>query len=351
MIPSRISLSTIQEHFIKTSSRNLAAWTGMFPCRALGAMGAGLLAAGVLTPAQAFITVNRGTDYVATPREGAQYQFQVSSGHVVALNFNGLAIGTPTTNLPTPPNPDGGFNGEADTVINRYQDVKASGESTNIEVVGLSLSSTTLFNYGGQSYNVFAGLQKYYGDPTGSGLKSEGTMTINDTGGLNGKTWSSSFTIHGVAVFVPAGTITTFANDFVRTTIQNITTPKGDLNELYDCQSNSRNFKCYLFTKEGFAASNEPWSNEPLADTILGENLVNPFPVADPPTQNFYMTNFENIKHDAGDGVVHNVSRTPVPQQAIVPGPLPILGAPMVLAFTRRLDKLSSRLRQLQASQ
>jgi len=202
----------------------------------IGSVGIGIALCG-LTPSAEAVTVNRGTDYVVTPSGGALFNFvdPFPGIGVVTVSFQGLPIGTPTT---TPP--DGGDLGSADTVINRLQDVDATatGGTTPLEIVGLSLRSVAPVNIGGTNYDVFAGLQRYL---PGNGTLSTGSMTIRDTGGVNGKTWDSSFTINGVAILATAGTLTPTGTDFVKGLIGG-------------CPS-ATTYTCIIFSKGPFEAT------------------------------------------------------------------------------------------------
>jgi hypothetical protein len=235
-------------------------------------------------PANAFVTVNRGTDYVVTPSGGATIFFNNSF-----VRFTGLPIGTPTAS-----SPDGGFSGIADTVINRLSDVSAAGNSTPLEIVGLSLQGTDY-------PNLFVGLQKYL--TGGGGMLSTGNMTINES------TWSSSFTINGVLVEAPVGT-NPIGNDFVKGLIQT--------------KCGTFGFTCTNFTKGPFLASNEPYTLTPNPGVFTGPNLVQPGL-----DQNFFMTGV--VIHDDGGGSIHTIVPTPAP--------LPILGAGVAFSFSRRLRK------------
>jgi hypothetical protein len=274
----------------------------------IGAVGLGVALLGLPQSVKAF-TVNRGTDYVATPSGGAVFTFvdPQLGPDPVTVNFKGLAIGTPTA---TPP--DGGYSGEADTVINRLQDVNGTptGGTTPIEIVGLSLKSVDPVFFNGANYDVFAGLQKYY-----NGTTSTGTMTIrhenSDSAPTQG-TWDSSFTIKGVAIVATAGTLIPTGTDYVKGLIQGCTT--------------ATNYQCLLFDKGPFATSNQPWSHDPSLGQIQGSNLVQPGL-----EQNFYLTGI--TIHDAGGGIIHNVQPQPVPE------PLTILGSLAALGFGAAFEK------------
>jgi len=274
----------------------------------IGAVGLGVALLGLPQSAKA-ISINRGTDYVATPSGDAVFTFvdPLPGAGNVTVKFGGLAIGTPTAT-----SPDGGYSGEADTVINRLQDVNGTptGGTTPIEIVGLSLKSVAPVTIGGANYDVFAGLQKYY-----NGTPSTGTMTIrhenSDSAPTQG-TWDSSFTIKGVAIVATVGTLMPTGTDYVKGLIQGCTT--------------ATNYQCLLFDKGPFGTSNQPWSHNPSLDQIQGSNLVQPSL-----EQNFYLTG--TAIHDAGGGTIHTVQPQPVPE------PLTILGSLAALGFGTAFEK------------
>jgi hypothetical protein len=277
----------------------------------IGAVGLGVTLLGLPQSAKAF-TVNRGTDYVVTPSEGAVFNFvdPLPGAGTVTVKFGGLAIGTPTAT-----SPDGGYLGIADTVINRLDDVDLTNVTsgiTDLEIVGLSLQSVAPVTIGGAKYDVFAGLQKYL-----NGTTSTGEMTIRDTGGANGKTWDSSFTINGVAIVAAAGTLIPTGTDYVKGLIQGCTT--------------ATNYQCLLFDKGPFIATNEPWTSSGEDE---GANLVQPGL-----KQNFFISKTQPVIHDAGDGTIHTV--------VSVPEPLTILGSLTAfgfgVAFKRKRDNKNQK--------
>jgi hypothetical protein len=278
----------------------------------IGAVGLGVALLGLPQSAKAF-TVNRGTDYLVTPSGGAVFNFvdPLPNTGVVTVNFGGLAIGTPTA---APP--DGGYLGIADTVVNRLQDVDATatGNTTSLEIVGLSLKSVAPVTINGANYDVFAGLQKYL-----NGTTSTGKMTIRDTGGANGKTWDSSFTINGVAIVAAAGTLTPTGTDYVKGLIEGCTI--------------ATNYQCLLFSKGPFEATNEPWTSSGEDE---GANLIPPAPGL---PQNFFISKTQPVVHDAGGGVIHTVVG--------VPEPLTILGSLTAFgfgaAFKRKRDNKNQK--------
>lgn len=281
----------------------------------VASLGVGVLLGGSIPSASAATQVNAGTDYLVTPPGGAIYP---------PFSFTGLPIGLSTPNGATPPSPNGGFLGIADTVVNRLQSVQADADGgvTPIEVVGLSLKTESPVAMNGGLYEAVAGLQKYYSQ---SGALSTGTMTIRDSGGDGGKTWDSDFTLNALAFIAPAGTLPG-GNDIVRSVIEAINTPAGTPGVRYACNSGDISGYCLLFEKQ-FKASNEPWVATPEPGYLEGLNLV------DSSLANFFLD--APVYHDAGlvDGkpVFHRVQPFPVP------GPLPVLGATAAYSFARRM--------------
>jgi hypothetical protein len=365
-----------------------------------GSLGLGLALA--VLPLSAKAQVYPGTDYLITPPNGASYFYPLPGGGLLPLSFGGLPIGIPTPNgalftptapptgglasSPTPPNPNGSYSGFADTVVNRLamvdptapntlnpikstdpdcpinggidpsKCVYQTGGVTPIEIVGLSLQGGSLAIPSGLgvtpgTYNLFAGLQKYYGNPTGTGPLSTGTMFIGDSlanGCLLGpKCWDSEFTLNAMAFGVPVGSaLDTSVPDFVRSILQGMTTPLSNTGP-YDCNSLvsgvSHDLVCASILNKRFVALDEPWQELPDPSYFIGENLV-PLPIAGTtPTEynpsEFYLSG--RVIHDAGcDPVGSNqncVLHIVDPQR--VPGPLPILGVSTVFAFARRLRK------------
>jgi hypothetical protein len=264
----------------------------------IGAVGLGVALLGLPQSAKA-LTVNRGTDYLSTPSGGAFFFFNnpLPGAGLVPVTFGGLAIGTP----------NGGYSGQADTVVNRLQNVNATptGGTTSIEIVDLSLQSVAPVTISGTNYDVFVGLQKYY-----NGIPSTGTMTIrhenSDSDPTQG-TWDSSFNIKGVAIVAAAGTLTPTGTDYV--------------NGLIHGCNNATSYTCVLFSKGSFTANNEPWSHAPSLGQLQGANLVNPNL-----GQNFYLT--QPAIHDAGGGNFHTV--TPVPWETDA---LPVVGSTVLFGL------------------
>jgi hypothetical protein len=357
-----------------------------------------------------------GTDYLVTPEGGATYYYKLPGGVNLPFNFNGLPIGIPTPNgalfsptapptggpasqilnpfpppivLVTPPNPNGSYRGIADTVVNRLTTVDPTfvsinpgtglntninpitglpdvGQATPIEIVGLSLKGGSLAipaglpvpgPYTPGTYNLFAGLQKYYGNTTGSGPLSLGTMFIGDdpTNFIppGAKTWDSIFTLKAMAFGVPVGsTLDTTTKDFVRTALQGMSTPLSN-DGPYDCTSVvsgiSYDLLCVSVYNivdnefKTFEVKNEPWKTTPGLFDLVGENLVPLVDPSKPPTEyypsEFYLDSI--VKHDAGCDPVGSVQNCTVHivDPKSVPGPLPILGASTAYAFARRLRK------------
>jgi len=353
-----------------------------------GSLGLGLALA--VLPLSAKAQVYPGTDYLITPSGGARFFYPLPGGGLLPLSFGGLPIGIPTPNgalftptapptgglasSPTPPNPNGSYSGFADTVVNRLADVNPTapntlnpiksthpdcpvnggldpsrciyqtGGVTPIQIVGLSLQGGSLTIPTGLgiipgSYNIFAGLQKYYGNTTGSGPLSLGTMFIGDDP-VAGKTWDSSFDISAMAFGVPVGsTLDTSSADFVRSTLQGITTALSSTGP-YDCVSEvagtTYNLVCLPFVKPDFIAVDEPWQTSPSPFQLVGENLVpmsKPKTLPTDPTE-YYPSEFylsAPVIHDAGGGIIHTID----PIKA--PGPLPILGVATAFTIARRL--------------
>ncbi len=323
--------------------------TNLLSCRLIGAVGLGVALLGLPQSAEA-ATVSRGTDYVATPSEGALFNFvdtPLGAG-IVTVTFGGLAIGTPTPqpNPPNPPNPDGGYAGEADTVVNRLDDVEApylatlpvanlingtlpANNVTPIQIVKLSLQGTG--NYAGK---IFVGL-----DPA---KVSGGKMAIahnqtDDTGGI----WTSYFGIHGMAIIANNGvTLTPTGNDYVHNLIVKCGTASD-----YQCVPFSKGFEDFnqTITLDGgsvgpevntgfsFKSSNRPWSHTPSLDQIQGVNLFQTVPPDPNIKQNFYLTGI--VIHDAGGGIIHTVQPQPVPE------PLTILGSLTAVVFGAAFEK------------
>jgi hypothetical protein len=368
----------------------------------------GALMAGTIASARA--VVYPGTDYLVTPEGGATYYYKLPGGGNLPFNFNGLPIGIPTPNgalfsptapptggtasqilnpfppptaLVTPPNPNGSYTGWADTVVNRTALVDPTyvsidpitgfntninpitgfldiGQATPIEIVGLSLKGGSISipaelpvpGLTPGTYNLFAGLQKYYGNTTGTGPLSLGTMFIGDdptnTSSPGAKTWDSEFTLKAMAFGVPVGsTLDVSTADFVRTTLQGMMTPLSDSGP-YACKSVvsgiAYDLLCvsvYPFKK--FRATNEPWRREPSIFDLVGENLVPQSISASMPTE-YYPSEFylnSTVKHDAGCDPVDSTQNCTVHvvDPKFVPAPLPLLGASTAYAFARRLRK------------
>jgi hypothetical protein len=357
----------------------------------LGSLGLGVLLGSVVPSAQAGSGfVHSGTDYVGTPPGGAKYLPAGAPPGTEPIEFTGFAIKSPTANPLFNPTaspstgiglglkgPDGGYTnipntfiqGVADTVINRTQasidlslttlnpikGIMEYGGVTPIEIVGLSLKSAKPLTLGAfSSRTYYAGLEKYYGTPptppTIGQRLSTGQMFIRGDGGVGG-TWDSKFTIHAMAFGLPDGSLLdTTAIDFVRKTLEGMTTPLNITGNPYACQTLiggiTFDLACMAFTKPDFIVKDKEWSATmpPGADTLTGPNLV---PVDDPISndpdkflpQDFFLTD-KFIPHDAGDGTVHDVTYdVRLLHQYYVPTPLPILGASTALAFARRLRK------------
>jgi hypothetical protein len=294
----------------------------------VASMGVGVLLGGLPSSASAATTVNPGTDYLVTPPGGAFYP---------PFSFSGLPIGVSTPKGPTPPNPNGGFLGFADTIVNRLDPVQADADGgvTNIEIVGLSLKSQQPAEFMGGMYEAVAGLQKYYSQ---SGALSTGTMTIRDSGEVDGKRWDSDFTINGLAFAAPVGSLPTPGDDAVRTLIEAIQTPiPANVDQPYACKSGDIDGYCLLFAQR-LIASNEPWvaTPEPEPFTLQGLNLVDSSPA------NFFLTGV--VRHD--NQGVNDITKFHKVQPYPAPGPLPVFGATAAFAFARRLRVRTRKVRQ-----
>jgi hypothetical protein len=369
----------------------------------LGSLSLGFVLAGL--PPSAKAVVYPGTDYLVTPAGGATYYYKLPGGATLPLSFSGLPIGLPTPNgalftptapptggpasSPTPPNPNGSYSGLADTVVNRLTEVDPTapntlnpikstdpdcpinggldplqcvyetGGVTPIEIVGLSLQGGSLAIPSGLgvtpgTYNLFAGLQKYYGNTTGTGPLSMGKMFIGDDPGFScllgfnpvPKCWDSEFTLNAMAFGVPVGSaLDTSVADFVRSTLQGMTTPLSNAGP-YDCNSLvsgvSYDLVCLSILNKRFVALDEPWQELPGPGFLIGENLV-PLPIAGTNPTEYYPSEFYlsgPVIHDAGCdpvGSTQNCVKHIV--HPSVPGPLPILGVSTAFAFARRLRK------------
>lgn len=361
----------------------------------LGSLSLGFILAGL--PPSAKAIVYPGTDYLITPTGGATYYYKLPDGASLPLSFSGLPIGLPTPNgalftptapptggpasSPTPPNPNGSYSGFADTVVNRLaavnptapntlnpikstdpdcpinggsdplQCVYQAGGTTPIEIVGLSLQGGSHAIPSGLgvtpgTYNLFAGLQKYYGNTTGTGPLSLGTMFISDSL-AEGKIWDSEFTVNAMAFGVPVGSaLDTSVADFVRSILQGMTTPLSNTDP-YNCNSLvsgvSYDLVCLSIFNKRFVALDEPWQELPDPGHLIGENLV-PLPIAGTTPTEYYPSEFYlsgPVIHDAGCdpvGSTQNCVKHIVDPRR-VPGPLPILGVSTAFAFARRLRK------------
>lgn len=285
----------------------------------VSSLSAGVVLCGLSPSAKAFM-VNAGTDYLITPAGGtsATITNPVTGIGTITINLKGLPIGSQTTPLP-----NGGYSGLADTVINRDLDVNVTpaGEQTPIEIVGLSLRSIAPINIGGNDYDAFVGLQKYYPASLGGGALSTGSMTIRDTGLPGGKTWDSNFVLRDVVVLAPTGTLTPTENDFVRSLIEGCGV--------------ATNYACVASDPITLATSQSAeWSDNTSTGPLRGLNLVTPGV-----PQNFYPT---------GTALFTSPTKNHGPRSA--PAPLAILGVPTVFASLGRLKKLTTRLKVITAA-
>ena len=270
-------------------------------------MGLGVALLGLPQSAKA-VAIFAGTDYVVTPSGGGQ----MTVPGFGLVSFGGLPINTGVS--------------QADTIINRTQDVPETGGTTPLEIVGLSLQALKVQS-NGLEFDFFAGLQSYKG-----GAASTGTMTIRhenadtpmdpDTGlpmldpntGLpinpTQGTWDSSFTINGTIVIVPTGTLDSNGQvDFVEGLVA-------------DCGISA--YTCVDFSQGPFVASNATWSHEALIGQITGPNLVVP---GQP--NNFYIAG--EVNHvDPSNGGQHAHFITPVPWETDA---LSVIGSTVLFGF------------------
>ncbi|WP_293123255.1 PEP-CTERM sorting domain-containing protein [Okeania sp. SIO1I7] len=228
----------------------------------IGAVGLSASAMALLAVTQSSnaATVNPGLDYVFTPTGSATFFFDdpIDIGFVT---FKGLPIDSSTLGI-------------TDTIIRRTDPVSEPSGDTPIIIEDLSLVSVEAV--GGK--DVFVGL-----DPN---MQSGGEMTIRHDESGDGGTWDSFFDINGIAIIADAGTLNPTGPDFIK-------------NLIAGCPSAS--YECQPFQKGTFIASNEPWSMTPGSDNFVG-----------PESSNFFLT--APVIHDAGDGTIHIVEPTPVPE-------------------------------------
>ncbi len=321
----------------------------------LGSIGFGLVLGGITPSAQAG-SVAAGFDYLVTPFHppGSTYSFNVPGVGSISVDFKGLPVGTPNGSAggySALPLPNGaiipGTQGLADTVVlreNAIPDTSAPGTLNSIKT--FLAGGTPVYQTGGETpieitelslksiqpvvipsglpiaidpgtYDVYVGLQKYYGG-LGGGASSRGKMFIGDDG--IDKTWDSQFTIKAMAFLLPVGTDSA-VNDFVKGVLQGITSDLVE-NVPYAC-TNVGSLPlvkgCYGFTVNDFIATNEPWNASPQYGDLVGQLSPDP--------GDFFLG--RPVKHQAPTHF-HTV-RTP--------GPLPILGASTAYAFSRRLRK------------
>lgn len=323
--------------------------------RSLATLGFGMILAGLsAAPAQA-LTASKGTDYLRTPTDGAIFKFDpppIGVGPIYTLPYSGLPIRS---------YPMGGYVGQADTVVNRSQDVAATpaGGITPIEIVGLSLFAKNVSVPGlfVGPVDTIAGLQKYYPSTHGGGATSVGTMKIKDLdspfppppGEL---VWDSEFTVKAISFFSTPGSLGlpddpyagTHSPDLVNNIISGITTPLGIPFEPYACDSGSLSGVCLLYEKT-FTVNNQPWTTAPTPLTLTGPNLDPTTLVPVGGAQDFFISDI--VLHDAGGDTIHTVTpfgvtfdggpNPPLKNISSVPGPLPILGLGVAFSFSRRL--------------
>jgi len=254
-----------------------------------GVVGLSALATLGIVESASAVTVKAGRDLLFTPDGGATFFFEDLNAFV---EFNGLPIDP--NNL-----------GLTDTIALRLDDVPESGGTTDLVIEELSLQSAAPVN--GQ--DVFVGLNP--------NEQSTGTMTINhDSPGSTGGTWSSSFDIHGIAIVAAQGLLTPSGAHFVE--------------ELIAGCPNASNYECIPFWKGPFVALNEPWTHAAPPGAIIDP---------EDPDKNFFLDPEKPVIHDAGDGTIHTVTSTPVPE------PTTILGSSIALGFGAFFKKQSSKKR------
>ena len=230
-------------------------------------------------------TIITGSDYVVTPDSGTRFSFNFGNG-LETVDFKGLAI-------------DPTVSDDADTIIERKDDVFAPIGTTDIEVVDLSLQSK---NPTPSGLDVFIGLQKFLDINPQLSL---GTMTIrheNSNPNATQGTWDSSFDIKGVAIVASQGVLTPQGPNFVKTLIQG-------------CDNNPTNYQCVLFDQGPFTASNAPWRVVPLG-SLPGSNSSN-FDIPD------------HVPHNAGGGHSHTIRPVPEPATFVIS----LLGIGAILGF------------------
>ena len=228
----------------------------------LGAVGLSAIALfGITKPANA-ASVALGSDYFVTH---SQSSFNFPG--IGPVNFTGNPIGTFQ-----------GVNvGQADTIIQRTQDVNLSSGSgiTNINVAALSLKSTAPVSYAGSNYNLLVGLTP--------NVASTGTLTMNSNG-----TFSDSFTVNFTVAFQPQGSSTSIP-----------------------CPVGSCNFSTVFATNSGKWSST--FQGGTRVEGPLGNQLANVHTNLPAGFQDFYVVG--PVDHDASGAGHHVVGPTlPVPE-------------------------------------
>lgn len=214
---------------------------------------------GMMKPAEAIVEpVLPGIDYLETPAGGATFFFDdpMFTGFV---EFEGLPIHRGTL-------------GTTDTIVERKDEVPASGGTTDIEILDLSLKSVAPVN----GFDVFATLT----DST----TSLGTMDILPVD-HDGGTWDSEFTIHVTAIIAPEGLFDPEKGG-----------KQGFSDEFEEVCDPAPGTCMTIDFKKTFTASNEPWTYEPEPGDVIKYD-----------SSNFFLS--APALHDAGDGTIHVVDQ------------------------------------------
>lgn len=297
-----LSISSMEDIIVNLKSKSKF-WS--LTASAIGVLGvSGLAVLGGVKAAEA-ATVLAGKDYLQTPGGGASFFFDFSAfggSGLTGVSFTGLPIDL--ANLST-----------TDTIAERLDDVIApvansldappvnaapSDSITRLQIVDLSLRSSSAVNIAGSSYDIFVGL-----DPN---VASTGAMAIAHSPGIDspGGIWSSSFDINGIAIVAAQGVLDPG------------NTPNFIKNLISGCPT-ATTYQCVSFSKGTFVATNQLWSH---TGGFQG-----------PDSSNFYLTG--QVIHDAGGGIIHKVD--PVPE------PITILGSGAALGFGAFFKKRSRK--------
>jgi hypothetical protein len=262
----------------------------------------GAAVASTPTSAKAF-SVYQGTDYLATP-SGSVYTASLPGGGSITIPVKGLSIGSPTAT-----SPDGGSLGLADTVVNRLDTVSSFPGTTNIEVVGLSLTSESPVVIPGFGLaDIFIGL-----DPVNT---SNGSITYVDDRNFN-----AQFSLYEKTVVAPAGALIPTGTNFIKNLIANCST--------------SSSYSCIATGVPTQLLGSGEWQSTPGPGYLVGTNLVDPALPA-----NFFLAGKFTFRTSIGDPnpKTHGVIPTPAP--------LPLLGVAAILSRVKRIRKLSACIHQ-----